>query len=427
MPIKWENSKYSKKAKSFLAKAPEDFPLLTLLDGAVRSGKTLNIIQKIPQIFDFIGNDNLKVFSGYSKGTVRNNVLIELKPFIENYLGGNLKYNSSSGEMEIKLWGKTYPCLVAGGGDSDSAASIQGGTWDFWYANELPQHHYNFYNMALSRLTPEYARAFADSNPESSNHWLYQEKIKPYLEGDKRVRDVFEYWHFTMKDNKNLSETFIKNQEKLYQGAFKARKIDGLWIIAEGLVYDTFNRGKHIISAQLLNEKIRKNEIMEYFLGIDWGWNHPTACLLLGADKSGTYYVIDELYSSKTEADKVVSWIETKQKEYGRFFSFANCDNARPEQNDKLRQQTNLIIYEEKPKVEDSIALVRGLINYDKLIVCDNCISTLNEFETYRYPPEAEVKHNSTNINADLPLKINDDCMDALRYGLYKHLTTFRK
>ncbi len=428
MPVKWEKSIYSPKAKAFLAKPPEEFPLLTLLDGAVRSGKTLNIIQKIPQIFDAIGNDNLKVFSGYSKNTVRNNVLIELKPFIENYLGGNVKYNIASGELDIFLWGKNYPCLVVGGGDSDSVSAIQGGTWDFWYANELPQHHYNFYNMALSRLTPANARAFADSNPESANHWLYQEKIKPYLEGNPDVRDVFEYWHFTMKDNENLSQTFVRNQEKLYKGAFKARKIDGLWIVAEGLVYDTFSREKHVLSTTQIIEKIQHSEIIEYFLGIDWGWNHPTACLLLGFDRSGTYYVIDELYSSKIEADTVIFWIEEKQREYGRFFSFANCDNARPEQNDKLRKCTGLVIYEEKPKVEDSISLVRGLINYDKLIISVNCTHTLNEFDTYRYPSDSEHQKNITSSeNVDLPLKINDDCMDALRYGIYKHLTTFRK
>ncbi|MEE3349120.1 MAG: PBSX family phage terminase large subunit [Candidatus Gastranaerophilaceae bacterium] len=428
MPIKWEKSKYSLKARQFLSKPPEEFPLLTLLDGAVRSGKTLNIIQKIPQIFDSIGNDNLKVFSGYSKSTVRNNVLIELKPFIENYLGGNLKYNSASGEMEITLWGKVYPCLVVGGGDSDSVASIQGGTWDFWYANELPQHHYNFYNMALSRLTPANAKAFADSNPESSNHWLYQEKIKPYIEGDKTVRDVFEYWHFTMKDNANLSQTFINNQEKLYQGAFKARKIDGLWIVADGLVYDTFCRSKHVLPHSQMLDKILKNDILEYFLGVDWGWNHPTACLLLGIDKDGTYYIIDELYSTKIEAEDVINWINEKQKEYGRFFSFANCDNARPEQNDKLRKNTNLIIYEEKPKVEDSISLVRGLINYDNIIVSDVCKATLGEFETYRYPSETDKLKGGISLDgSDTPLKVNDDCMDAMRYAIYKHLTTFRR
>lgn len=423
MPIKWENSKYSAKARTFLAKQPEDFPLLTLLDGAVRSGKTLNIVQKIPQIFDSIGNDNLKVFSGYSKSTVRNNVLIELKPFIENYLGGKFKYNSASGELDITLFGKLYNCLVVGGGKSDSAAAIQGGTWDFWYANELPQHHYSFYNMALSRLTPANARAFADSNPESSNHWLYKEKIKPYIDGDEEVREVFEYWHFTMRDNANLSDVFIRNQEKLYTGAFKARKIEGLWIVADGLVYDTFSSEKHMLAHSEVILKIQCGEIVEFFLGIDWGWNHPTAVILFGFSKSGMYYQIDELYGQKIEADSVIRWIEQKQNEYQRFFSFANCDNARPEQNDKLRKGTGLVVYEEKPKVEDSIALVRSVINYDKLIVSARCVHTLQEYQTYRYPSEEEGLKSS--IQLDTPIKINDDCMDASRYGLYKHLRTF--
>ena len=170
--IKWEKSKYSEKVRKFLSMPPEDFPLFTLLDGAVRSGKTLSIIQKIPQIFEFVGTEYLKVFSGYSRNSVKNNVLIELKPFIEDYLGGKVRYNHSNGEMEIKLFGKRYDCYVTGGGKSDSLNAIQGGTWDFWYANELPRHNYGFYNMALSRLTPANARAFADSNPESSNHWL---------------------------------------------------------------------------------------------------------------------------------------------------------------------------------------------------------------------------------------------------------------
>ena len=410
MPIKWENSKYSRKAKAFLSKDPMEFPLLTLLDGAIRSGKTSNIIQKIPQIFEAIGNNNLKVFSVYSKTSVRNNVLIELIPYIEDYLGGKVKYSTTSGEMEISLWGKTYPCLVVGGGKSDSAAKIQGGTWDFWYANELPQHNYEFYNMALSRLTPEYARAFADSNPESSNHWLYQEKIKPYFEGLNK--DIFEYWHFSMQDNANLSETFIKNQSKLYNGVFKARKVDGLWVSPEGLVYDTFSCQKHVINHDCIIEKICKNEIIEFFLGIDWGWNHPTACLLLGKDRNDIFFVIDEFYAFKADVSNIISWIDTKQKEYMRFFSFANCDNSRPETNNALRQNSNLIIYEEKPRVEDSIAMVRSLINYDKLIVSEKCVNTLREFEIYRYP-----------TLDDAPVKLNDDCMDALRYALFSYLS----
>ena len=427
MPIDWTKSKYSKKTRQFLSLQPEDMKFFTLADGAVRSGKTLNIIQKIPQMFNFIGNEYLKVFSGYSKTTVRNNVLIELIPFIENYLGGQTKYNSSSGELDIKLWGKVYSCLVVGGGKSDSDSAIQGGTWDFWYANELPKHHYSFYNMALSRLTPENARAIADSNPESSNHWLYQQKIKPYLDGNIEISKVFDYWHFIMSDNANLSQTFIENQERLYQGPFKARKIKGLWVVADGLVYDTFSNEKHTCRHEDILEKISNNDFYEYFLGLDWGWNHPLCCGLYGITREQKYYKIDELYGSKLSENNVIEWIKAKQNEYQRYFRFINCDNARPEQNHKLREALGgILVYEEKPKVADSIGIVRSIINFDRLIVNkDRCKQTINEFFTYRYPSEEDCLKNIAD--KDLPIKENDDAMDETRYALNFYETRYIK
>jgi len=389
MPIDWTKSKYSKKHRLFLSKKPEDMAFFTLCDGAVRSAKTLSIIYKIPQMFDFVGNEYLKVFSGYSKNTVRNNVLVELLPYLKNYHGAQVKFNSASGELDIKLWGKLYNCLVVGGGKSDSDSNIQGATWDFWYANELPKHHYGFYNMALSRLTPENARAIADSNPESSNHWLYRERIKPFLEDDEN------------------------------------RKIKGLWVVAQGLVYDTFDIKKHTCAHKEIVEKIQKNEFVEYFLGLDWGWIHPLACGLYGITKDGKYYKIDELYGSRINEDKVISWILDRQKEYGRYFRFINCDNARPEQNHKLRQALNgIIVHEKKPKVIDSIGIVRSIINYDRLIVNkDRCKNTLREFGLYRYPNEQE--RTDRFIDLDTPLKENDDTMDETRYALYFYETNY--
>lgn len=416
MPIDWSKSKYSNKHKKFLSLPPDKMKFFTLCDGATRSAKTLTIIYKIPQMFAYIGNEFLKVFSGYSKQTVRNNVLIELLPFLKNYHGAQVKYNSSSGELDIDLWGKTYNCLVIGGGKSDSDATIQGGTWDFWYANELPKHHYSFYNMALSRLTPANARAIADSNPESSNHWLYKERIKPYLSNDQRVRSVFDYWHFSMEDNANLSREFIENQKKLYSGAFEARKIKGLWVVAEGLVYDTFNPSKHTCSHEDILTKIQNHDFREFFLGLDWGWNHPLCCGLYGITKDGFYYKIDELFGSKMDEKDVIKWIKDKQSEYGRYFRFVNADNARPEQNHKLREALGgIIVYEIKPRVIDSIGILRGIINYDRLIINrDRCPHTLDEFASYRYPADDE----SGMYDPDMPLKENDDAMDETRYAV---------
>jgi PBSX family phage terminase large subunit len=221
-----------------------------------------------------------------------------------------------------------------------------------------------------------------------------------------------------MDDNLNLSETYKQTQKKLYSGAFYERKIMGRWIIAEGLVYDTFSEEKHTCTHVEVLEKIKNNEFIEYFIGLDWGWNHPTACLLYGVTKSGVYYQIDELFGSKIEAERIIDWIESKQKEYERYFSFVNADNARPEQNHKLRQALRLSIYEDKPRsVEDSVAVVRSVINYDRLIINkDKCPNTINELSVYRYPSEAaRLTHPTAN---DAPLKENDDCMDAKRYAI---------
>lgn len=425
MPIDWSKSKYSKKHKLFLGKNPQDMKFFTLCDGAARSGKTLSIIYKIPQLFAFIGNDYLKVFSGFSKNTVKNNVLSELLPFLKNYHGASCKYNSQSGELDIKLWGKTYSCIVVGGGKSDSDASIQGGTWDFWYPNELPKHHYSFYNMAISRLTPENARIVADSNPESPNHWLYTEKIKPFLDGNKDVISVFDYFHFTMNDNANLSKTFINNQKKLYQGTFEARKIKGLWVVADGLVYDTFSTAKHTCSHSQILEKINNNDFVDYFLGLDWGWNHPLCCGLYAISKNLVYYKIDELFGSKLNENDVIRWIKSKQQEYHRFFRFLNADNARPEQNHKLRLALpNITIYEDKPKLLDSISTLRSLINYDAIIVnSDRCVNTLKEFRSYRYPSQDEKR----KFDDDIPIKENDDAMDETRYAISFYESRFVK
>ena len=428
MPIDWSKSKYSKKHRRFLSLPPEKMKFFTLCDGAIRSAKTLSIIYKIPQIFQFVGNEYLKVFSGYTKQTVRNNVLIELLPFLKNYHGANVKYNSSSGELDIRLWGKTYNCLVIGGGKSDSDATIQGGTWDFWYANELPKHHYAFYNMALSRLTPEQARALADSNPESSNHWLYKDRIKPFLDNDPKIRSVFDYWHFSMEDNANLSKAFIENQKKLYSGAFEARKIKGLWVVAEGLVYDTFSEKKHTCSHSQILEKIAACEFREFFLGLDWGWNHPLCCGLYGITRDGVYYKIDELFGSKLDERDVIRWIKDRQTEYGRYFRFINADNARPEQNQKLREELGgMIVYEFKPRIVDSIGILRGIINYDRLIV--NC--GLPGGGGRRRGPgrtghcDRPRQQRDGADDPDLPLKVDDDAMDETRYALTFYETRF--
>ena len=230
-----------------------------------------------------------------------------------------------------------------------------------------------------------------------------------------------------MDDNANLSKTFINNQKKLYSGAFEARKIKGLWVVADGLVYDTFSEAKHTCVCSDILTKIKNNEFIDFFLGLDWGWNHPLSCGLYGITSNNVYYKIDELYGSRIDEEAVIGWILAKQKEYGRYFRFLNADNARPELNHKLRCcLRDMIIYSEKPHLQDSISILRGIINKDRLIInAERCKNTIKEFKSYRYPSIDEKL--SSRFEEDTPIKQNDDSMDETRYAVAFYETHFKK
>ena len=61
--------------------------------------------------------------------------------------------------------------------------------------------------------------------------------------------------------------------------------------------------------------------------------------------------------------------------------------------------------------------MLRSIINFDRLIVNrDNCPETIKGFETYRYPTQDELLKGK--LDADKPLKENDDAADETRYGV---------
>lgn len=95
----------------------------------------------------------------------------------------------------------------------------------------------------------------------------------------------------------------------------RREKLKGLWVVAEGLVYDTFNELKHTCSHTQILEKIAACEFREFFLGLDWGWNHPLCCGLYGITRDGVYYKIDELFGSKLDERDVIKWIKDRQAE----------------------------------------------------------------------------------------------------------------
>jgi PBSX family phage terminase large subunit len=369
------------------------------------------------------GYKGTTLISGYSKQTVKNNFLDEACNFIEVHCKGNVKYNSSSGEMEVGLGNKSYDCLVVGAGKIDSEKSIRGSTIAQWFGDEITLHHYSFFKQAFNRMSIEGARAFGTTNPDTPNHWLYTDYIKPYFDGDKNIKEIMEYWHFTLEDNANLDPQYVKNISRAYKGAFYQRNIGGLWVVADGLVYDTFNEAKHSLPHEEVVKMIHEGTFAEFFFGIDWGWTHPSGVTLWGVTRKGKYCLIDCLKKNHVQPSDIDTWLREKQTEYGKFFREGNGDNARPEHNQKLREK-GWNIMERKPLVEDRTSLMRELINKDRISVSDRCQDYLNEMSCYRYP-DSDMRIKLPQDKWYKPIQENNDVIDCAEYAVWNYEDRF--
>jgi PBSX family phage terminase large subunit len=96
-----------------------------------------------------------------------------------------------------------------------------------------------FYKQLLNRLSIKGAKLYATTNPDSPYHYLYTEYID---DKDKLESGMVRVYHFILDDNPNLDEeykTFIRNA---YTGFWYLRMIEGRGVIAEGAIYDMWDK-----------------------------------------------------------------------------------------------------------------------------------------------------------------------------------------
>jgi PBSX family phage terminase large subunit len=88
-------------------------------------------------------------------------------------------------------------------------------------------------------------------NPEGPHHYIKEEFI------DKAKEKNVYHLHFTMDDNLTLSQKIKDRYKRMFTGVFFKRFILGLWVAADGLIYQLFadNSGSFIIDDEWLKEQ----------------------------------------------------------------------------------------------------------------------------------------------------------------------------
>jgi PBSX family phage terminase large subunit len=181
---------------------------------------------------------------------------------------------------------------------------------------------------------------------------------------------------------------------------FTDRDIKGIWVASEGVVYQDFNKDIHYI------KDLSNIDIVKYFCGVDFGWEHFGSMVVVGKDINNNYYLIKEYAYQHKDIDDWINIAKDIKAQYGNINFY--CDHARPDYIDKLKRN-NIRAINANKEVLEGISMIATLFKTNKLFILEDNVDIFKK-EIYNY-----VWKNGK----DEPVKTSDDVLDSLRYAIY--------
>ena len=373
-----------------------------IADGAIRSGKSICMSTSfvVWAMYTFEGKSF--AICGKTIGSLRRNVVFWLK-IVMRLRGYKIHDSRTENLLVVSYKGKTNFFHLFGGKDERSQDLIVGITLAGLLLDEVAIMPESFVNQATGRCSVEGSKFWFNCNPQGPMHFFkvnWIDKIK-----DKNLI----YLHFTMADNLSLSEKIKERYRSMYTGVFFKRYILGLWVMAEGAIYDMFHDG-------LLFDDSGSGPNMDLwyrrFYAIDYGTTN--ACVFLEIiQQDNVSWIVDEYYyDSKKQgrqkedseyANDLVKFID------GKRYDAVVLDPSAASFKVAARQK-GVRIKEADNDVLDGIRLVMSLFNLKLLRVHKRCINLRNEIASYVWNDKKAQK------GPEEPVKEHDHACDAMRY-----------
>lgn len=182
--------------------------------------------------------------------------------------------------------------IVVGGLDKPS--KVMSSDYDVIYTNEMIEFSEGDVESLSSRLRPgamPYQQLIGDTNPDAQTHWLRRRADSGGIRMEEsRHRDNPLFWDSDKGEWTPAGVTYLARLARL-TGVRKLRLNDGLWVGAEGIVYDEWDEKVHRIGRMPDGwhgwRKIRS---------IDFGFTNPFSCSWWAIDGDGRMYRYRQIY-----------------------------------------------------------------------------------------------------------------------------------
>lgn len=384
-----------------------------LAHGSVRSGKTVGTLFRFMHAVHNCPDSQIWMI-GHTSSTIYDNairLILEAKYNPNNPLGLFTPFcNWFKGSRELHYKDKVISTL--GAKDEGSIGSIQGKTFSLVYCDEMTLFPETIIDMIDTRLSNPHSMGFASMNPSHPNH-----KLKQWIDkaeaGDKNYYSL----QFTLDDNPYVDDNYKQRVRDSLSGLFYKRNYLGIWCLAEGAIFDFFDRHIHVLK--------RPPTAAEYFIaGIDYGTNNPFACVIIGVStgrntQTGKVLWVEKEYywdSSKQGRQKTNSeYAEIIQQLIEPYnVKHIYIDPSAAAFKEDLRR-LKIRTIDADNDVKNGIQRMTSEMKKGNLFVLEECPNLIRELESYVWDNKAADK------GYDEPVKKNDHAVDALRYAIHTH------
>lgn len=363
-----------------------------ICDGSIRSGKTVSMA--VGFILWSMSRFNGQTFGicGRTIQSLRRNVIIHLSDWVPPDL------HIEERQQEHKLivsdgCGRENVYYLFGGRDESSYTLVQGITLAGALLDEVALMPQSFVEQVTARCSVDGSKLWFNCNPGGPEHWFN----KKWVLAAKEMNAL--HVHFTMSDNLSLAPKIRERYERMYTGVFYQRYILGLWVLAEGLVYD-------FGEANITDEC---PEGAEYYISVDYGTRNPCSAGLWSVTGDKAVRIKEYYYSgrdnnrNKTDEEHCDA-IENLARGYTikRVIvdpSAASFITSLKKRKFKVLAANNNVL--------DGIRRTATYLKDGNIKIHRSCVDSIREFGLYCWDEKK---------NDDSVVKENDHAMDDIRY-----------
>jgi PBSX family phage terminase large subunit len=388
---------------------------VNLLDGAIRSGKTLAANLAWLRFVQHAPAGQLAIM-GKTRDTIGRNVLAgieELHPSAINW---------REGSSRCTIMGRSV--AIIGANDKQAESKVRGLTLAGAYLDEATLVDKAFFQTLLGRLSVAGSRLYATTNPDTPAHYLNTDYISKVR---RRELPGWRIWRFGLDDNPGLTEAYKAKIKRELTGLWFRRMVLGEWVAAEGAVYDMWDPAVHVIPWSQLPLMHRLLAV-----GVDYGTNNPTRAILLGLSHDGRLYMVDEWshdgraegrWTDNQLVTGLLGWLNQRHLPHGGqepTVEYIAVDPSAASLQAELYSRHVFNLRAADNRVVFGVQQVASLLHTRKLFVSDRCTGWIDEAPGYSWDDKAAL------LGVDQVRKVADHSMDAGRYAVATTMSEWR-